>query len=345
LLLLAGSASRAQAATVALGEASAVSGQTGVALPLSLTVSAGELVSALVFDVHFDATVAQWQSVVPEPAVSALGKQVETHVVAPGHIRLVVYGLNRQVLADGVIAQCLLGVRSSAAPGSSLVSLRDGLGTNPDGQDLPLTVFDGRLWIDVPADTTPPTLTLTSPSEGARFTQGTSVTVAGTATDDRPGVQVTVNGTAVSLSTAGSFSYALSGLSAGTQTITILAVDAAGNRRELTRSVTVEAAASTSTTTSTVTLTVLSPLSESTVGNPVYLKFTVTGVDLRSGTQYAHVHIRLDGGEVWHVYNNQPFLLGKLAPGTHTVTVMLADNVNHYVWPGTKMKRVTFTVK
>jgi len=335
----------AQAATVMLGDGTAVPGQGQMALPLSFQPSSGEQISVFIVNLHFDPAVAQWDSIVLEPTVIALGKQVETHVVASGHVRLVLYGLDRQALSDGALARCLMRVLTSAAPGSSVVSLRDGVGSDPNGAERPLSLFDGRIWIDAPTDTTAPTLTLTSPTDGAHFASGANVTVSGTATDDKLGVAVTVNGTAVSLGSTGAFSHSLTGLATGSHAITVDAVDAAGNHRTLTRSVTIDAPPAPEPTTSTVTMQVLSPLEGSTVSNPVSVKFEVKGVDLRSGSQYAHVHIRLDSGGVWHVYNNQPFPLGTLKPGTHTVAVMLADNVNHFIWPGTKYKKITFTVK
>lgn len=159
------SAAVSQAATVSLGEATVSPGQSQAPLPLLLTVGSGEQLSALVVDIHVDPSFAEWQSVLLEPPLTALGKQVQFNLVAEGHARVVVYGLDRQVLPSGTLAHCLVRVPSSAASGTTIVSLRDGLWTDPDGNEQPLASQDGRLWIDAPADTTPPQISGITVSE------------------------------------------------------------------------------------------------------------------------------------------------------------------------------------
>ncbi len=141
---------RSEAASLGLGQASAVPGQVPVALPLSLALGSGEQISAFSVDVYFDTALAQWQSIALEPSVMALGKQVETNLVSPGHIRLIIYGADRQIFTSGTVAQCLLGVSPTAPSGSSLVTLGSGLGADPNGNELSLSLSDGRLWVDAP---------------------------------------------------------------------------------------------------------------------------------------------------------------------------------------------------
>lgn len=90
-------------------------------------------------------------------------------------------------------------------------------------------------------DTQPPALTITTPANNST-TQAASITVSGTAVDsgaNASGVaSVTVNGTAAALNTQnGAWSLANFALSVGTNTITVRAVDNAGNA--VTASVTV----------------------------------------------------------------------------------------------------------
>lgn len=83
--------------------------------------------------------------------------------------------------------------------------------------------------------TIPPTLTVSSPSDGA-ITNQVSINVAGTVTDSTQ-VTLTVNGTPVALNSNGSFSYQYSVIE-GKNIITILATDAAGNKTTVARTVT-----------------------------------------------------------------------------------------------------------
>lgn len=85
-------------------------------------------------------------------------------------------------------------------------------------------------------DTTPPTLTITSPSDNL-VTNASTVTVSGTTNDaTSTPVTVTVNGTKVTVGSDGSFSYTYT-LTEGTNTITIVATDAAGKATTVTRTV------------------------------------------------------------------------------------------------------------
>lgn len=83
-------------------------------------------------------------------------------------------------------------------------------------------------------DTTPPTLSVTSPSNNL-ITTGSSVTVRGTASDNSGTPTVKVNGKTVTVS-GGSFSTSVS-LTEGVNTITVTAEDADGNTTTVTRRV------------------------------------------------------------------------------------------------------------
>lgn len=91
-------------------------------------------------------------------------------------------------------------------------------------------------------DTVPPTLSVTSPTEGL-VTNKTSITVSGTTNDatSKP-VTVTVNGTSVTVDTNGAFSKSVT-LQNGSNTITVVAKDAAGKTTTVTRHVTLDTAA------------------------------------------------------------------------------------------------------
>ena len=83
-------------------------------------------------------------------------------------------------------------------------------------------------------DTLAPALVITSPADGSSTTAD-SVSVTGTASDANP-FALTVNGTATTVS-GGSYSRTVA-LALGSNTLTVVAIDAAGNTQTLTRSVT-----------------------------------------------------------------------------------------------------------
>lgn len=144
-------APRVFAATIALGETTATPGQSQVTLPLSLAVGSGEQISAFSVDVYFDTSAVSWQSVTLEPGISALGKQVQTNVLAPGHVRMIIYGMDQQVFSGGLLGQCVVQISGSAPVGSTMLNLQSGLGTTPTGSESVMSLSDGRVWIESPA--------------------------------------------------------------------------------------------------------------------------------------------------------------------------------------------------
>jgi RHS repeat-associated protein len=84
----------------------------------------------------------------------------------------------------------------------------------------------------VTQDRTPPTLTVTAPADGG-YSNATTVTVAGTASDATP-LTVKVNGSPVTVNPDGSFSSSVT-LVSGTNTISVIATDAATNATTVSR--------------------------------------------------------------------------------------------------------------
>ena len=91
-------------------------------------------------------------------------------------------------------------------------------------------------------DTVPPALTITSPADGL-ITNEESLTVSGTTNDvTSTPVTVTVNGTPVTVQSNGSFTTTIT-LRSGSNTITVIATDAAGLKTTITRTVTLDTGA------------------------------------------------------------------------------------------------------
>lgn len=88
-------------------------------------------------------------------------------------------------------------------------------------------------------DTVPPTLSITSPANGL-VTKSSSVTVIGKTNDVTSSpVTVTVNGTKVTIANDGTFTTSVS-LKEGSNTITVIATDSAGQKTTVTRTVTMD---------------------------------------------------------------------------------------------------------
>ena len=151
-------------------------------------------------------------------------------------------------------------------------------------------------------DTTPPTLTVSSLADGS-YTNKVTLNVSGVTTDASGIASVTVNGQAVTLGADGSFSTALT-LSAGTNSVTIVATDKAGNVKSVTRTITYDAAAP--------ALDVTAPADNSTSATA---SITVSGTVSETST----VSVSVNGGSAQAAV---------VSGTTFTAQVTLADGIN-----------------
>jgi hypothetical protein len=82
-------------------------------------------------------------------AASSAGKDVSFSTLEAGKVRVIFAGLNQNVIPDGVIANVLLDVASSASGGEQPLTLSGVLLSDPDGLAVPSTAVSGS--IDVAA--------------------------------------------------------------------------------------------------------------------------------------------------------------------------------------------------
>jgi predicted heme/steroid binding protein len=171
----------------------------------------------------------------------------------------------------------------------------------------------------VTLDTTAPTLTVTAPTDGSRVVTN-SVEVTGT-TD--VGAAVSVNGISAPVSSSGGFDVSIVLLD-GHHTVTVVATDAAGNQRQVVRSI--DVGPSPDTTAPAVTLT--SPADGATVDQA---SVTVSGtVDDAAATVLVNgisVHPAADGS--WSVTI-------ALAAGANTISVSAVDAAGNRATPVTR---------
>ena len=338
--------------TVQVSDVSAKAGQ-GVRLPISLTVPSGQSLYGVVATLQFDSSMMQIQSLALESPVASAGKQLDTFQIAPGQLRLAVFGVeSTKAIPAGPLAFAQVQIASSAAAGTRNIGLASVTAVDVAGNEIPIQAIGGRLTVQpvdvslpriseivvsaitstsasitwktdvtthtiiqfgattsygrsqsgelaaslvhqasltqLPAamtihfritatdtngnraetadqtfqtlplllDTVPPTVTLSSPAQGAIFKLGQSVLVVGTARDDRPGaVKVTVDGILATplVDAEGAFSSSLTGLPAGTHAVTVRAMDQAGNTSELKRDIIIERSSTEDTTPPTIT--------------------------------------------------------------------------------------------
>ncbi len=218
-------------------------------------------------------------------------------------------------------------IRSKGIGGAIIWELGGGYRANqPAGQrDLLLQAVKQALnGSGTTADTTPPTISITSPTNGLSLTGITAL--AATATDNVgvSGVQFKVDGTNVGAEvTIAPYTASLNvaTLTAGTHTISAVARDAAGNTATASVSVTVILSTS-DTTPPTVSLT--SPANGSTVSGTIAMNANAS-----DNVGVAGVQFTVDGANLGSEITTAPYAASlnttQYANGSHTVAAVARD--------------------
>ena len=109
-----------------------------------LYTSQGESISALQFDVHY---ANAHLNIIPTigPAGVAAGKILAYNVLPDGTLRVIVYGINQNVISDGDIVN--LNVQADNQRGHYKLVVDNVVGSTPEGQTTPLTAKHGSVMV------------------------------------------------------------------------------------------------------------------------------------------------------------------------------------------------------
>lgn len=206
---------------------------------------------------------------------------------------------------------------------ASIDNLMGKLYTTSSGYEVEVCniVFDG----EAPAST-PPTVALTSPTDGTTVSGTISVTATASDVDsDLTGVQFKLNGANLgSQDTSSPYSYSWNTTSAsnGVYTITAVATDGAGNSTtSAARTVTVSNASGGSSPTVSIT----APSNSATVSNTVTITATASDPD----SDLVGVQFKLDGSNLGSQDTSSPFSYSwnttGASNGSHTLTAVATD--------------------
>ena len=168
------------------------------------------------------------------------------------------------------------------------------------------------------ANPCPPTVTISSPTNGATFTQGQPITFTGTATDAQDGdktASLTWSYAGGAIGSGGSF--VRSDLPPGTHTISASVTDSGGLSDTKQIVVTITAAANTA-----PTVTISSPTNGATFTQGQPITFTGTATDAQDGDRTASLTWSYAGGAIG---SGGSFVRSDLPPGTHTISAIATD--------------------
>lgn len=124
-----------------------VTTQPGASVPIAIRfVAAGTQVAALQFDLSYDPAMAIGASAAS--AATSAGKDVYTAALAAGRTRILLAGLNQQIMGDGPVVTLTAFVSSSAAAGAYALRLTNPVASDQDGKIVPLTTSDGSVTVN-----------------------------------------------------------------------------------------------------------------------------------------------------------------------------------------------------
>ena len=138
------------AATLAAGRAEVAAPAVDVLVPITLESGAREEVAAIQFDFRYDAGVLTAMSFAAGPAAQDAGKSVSSFVLEEGAHRVIVVGLNKEPIANGVVVNVFFEVPEDATPGEYVLAFENEVLSNPVGVLVPSQTRPGKIIVERP---------------------------------------------------------------------------------------------------------------------------------------------------------------------------------------------------
>ncbi len=120
---------------------------TQTVLNTVLSVSNNESVSAIQFDILYNPYACEITTVTAGASSVSAQKQVQYNIVTPGQVRVIIAGLNQNIIPSGSVAQITLQVCASAPAGVYDISLSRTILSSPTGASIPVSVIHGNLTV------------------------------------------------------------------------------------------------------------------------------------------------------------------------------------------------------
>lgn len=127
-----------------VGAGSSVAAEGGWVVPVVIEPREGEVVSGVQFDLTYDAESFVFLSARPGESATSAAKQIHHQVFRPGHMRVIVAGLNQNVIPEGSIADFTFAEKTGKSGIESVsIHLTRVILSDPYGYSVPLTAPAG----------------------------------------------------------------------------------------------------------------------------------------------------------------------------------------------------------
>jgi len=143
------SANIGHAALLTAGDAAGVADWAPVSVPVSLMAGSGESVAAIQCDVRFDESALQIEGASVGPASLSADKEVAWAALGSGAARLLISGVNMNVIPDGTVANLMFSVTAAAEGGDEPVMLDNAVFSDPYGFSIPGAAAPGSVHVEV----------------------------------------------------------------------------------------------------------------------------------------------------------------------------------------------------
>ena len=138
---------RAQSSLIDVGSAAGSAG-TNVQVPVYLESTGGAQPAGLQVDVAFDASVLTFVQSSTGSAATAAGKSATSNTLPSGNLRILVAGLNQNVIANGVVALLEFQVSAAAPIATTALVASNVVSSNPQAQTIDSSGGTGLVIID-----------------------------------------------------------------------------------------------------------------------------------------------------------------------------------------------------
>lgn len=147
-ICLIGISASGYASSVTIESATAIPGFGTCNIPVTLGIDPGEQVAGAQWDLVFDSDVITVKSIETGSVAAAAGKSVSFSTIEAGRIRVLVTGLNMNVMSSGVMAIVTISVPAGSPGGDQPLDMEDAVLADPYGVAVPCVAGSGTLTVD-----------------------------------------------------------------------------------------------------------------------------------------------------------------------------------------------------
>lgn len=135
------------AAQLIVADSQASAGGLSVSIPIELATVSGEEIAALQFDLGYDSSKIALETLNLGAAAQNAGKTVSSSNIFAGVVRIVIHGINNNVIPDGILVNVIIDIPRKASQEVLTLSLSQLVASDTQGDEVPLTAVNGSLTI------------------------------------------------------------------------------------------------------------------------------------------------------------------------------------------------------